>query len=58
MNKKLITVVLWVIASIGGCAALGTQADETYDVIEHLAKPSLDALVNATSPLATGQPPF
>lgn len=58
MNRKLITVVLWVIGSVAGCAALGTQTDEVYDFMENLAKPTVDALVDATSPFARGQLPF
>ena len=56
MNRKLIAVVLWVIGSVGGCAALGTQTGHAYNLIETLAKSTVDALVSATSPpFADGQ---
>lgn len=58
MNRKLITVVLWVIGSVGGCAALGTQTGHAYNLIENLAKPTVDALMDATSSFAQGQRPF
>jgi len=58
MNRKLIAVILWVIGSVGGCAALGTQADEAFGLMENLAKPTVEALVNGASAFPRGQLSF
>ena len=58
MNKTLITVILCVIGSVGGCAALGTQADEAFALMENLAKPTVEALVSGASAFPHGQLSF
>ena len=58
MNRNLIAVILCVIGSVGGCAALGTQADEAFGLLENLAKPTVELLVNAAAPFPHGQDPF
>jgi hypothetical protein len=57
-RKKLITVVLLVVGSIGGCAALGTQTEQAASLIHEWTEPALRALVSASAPPITGQLPF
>jgi hypothetical protein len=58
MNRKLITFVLCVLGSVGGCASLGTQADEAFELMENLAKPTVEAFVNGASAFPHGQLSF
>jgi hypothetical protein len=51
-------VVLWVIGSIGGCAVLATEADDTVVLIEQLTTPALQVLLDPMAPFGHGPHPF
>ena len=50
MKNKLTGVVLLVVGSVAGCVLLATQVDKAYQLAWYLAQPTVQVLVNATTP--------